>query len=305
MPRSTYLVLLFVVGCGTSAPPAPSSPSVPTPITANGLHNVFRVSEKLLSGSSPEGEPGFTALRELGVKTIISVDGAAPEVETAKRFGIRYVHVPVGYDGIPAEKSFLLARAARDLPGPIYVHCHHGKHRGPAAVAAIALCTDPTWTPETAEKWLKIAGTDPRYRGLIRLPQSLVRPSNADLDRVPNTFPERASVANLTRTMVEIDARWDRLKLVSAANWSTPKDHPDISPAHEALQLAEQYRELARLPESERRGAEFLNRLRESEVTALLLEQALRATPPHAIQAKAAFTASANFCGKCHAKFRD
>ena len=28
-----------------------------------------------------------------------------------------------------------LARAARTLPGPIFVHCHHGMHRGPAAAA--------------------------------------------------------------------------------------------------------------------------------------------------------------------------
>src|SRR5436305_114465 len=127
-------VLVALGGCGVK----PDAPPV-RPLDAPGLPHAFRVSDRLFSGGNPDGEAGFAALRALGVQTVISVDGARPDWETAGRHGLRYVHLPVGYDGIPRGRVLALAKAARDLPGPVYVHCHHGKHRGPAAVAAIML----------------------------------------------------------------------------------------------------------------------------------------------------------------------
>src|SRR5687768_16523197 len=62
------------------------------------LHNGHVVTAKVISGAQPEGEASFRALGELGVKTIISVDGAQPDVAGAKQFGMRYVHLPIGYD---------------------------------------------------------------------------------------------------------------------------------------------------------------------------------------------------------------
>ena len=93
------------------------------------------MTERLYSGSEPHGEEGIASLKELGVKTIVSVDGAKPAVETARKYGMRYVHIPIGYDGVPEEAGQSLARLMREAETPIYVHCHHGKHRGPAAVA--------------------------------------------------------------------------------------------------------------------------------------------------------------------------
>ena len=39
-------------------------------------------------------------LADMGVKTILSVDGKTPDVEAAKKLGMRYVHVPIQYRGI-------------------------------------------------------------------------------------------------------------------------------------------------------------------------------------------------------------
>src|SRR5262245_34504268 len=74
-----------------------------------GLHNVHRITDKLLSGSRPEGDEGFRLLRDLGVKTVMSVDGARPEVERARKYGLRYVHLPFGYDGPPREQVWRVA----------------------------------------------------------------------------------------------------------------------------------------------------------------------------------------------------
>src|SRR5262249_33410514 len=143
----------------------------PQAVEAAGLHNVYRLTDRLYSGSAPEGDEGFASLRGLGVRTVISVDGARPDLERARRFGLRYVHLPVGYDGAPEAQPLRLARAVRDLPGPVYVHCHHGKHRGPAAAAVVLRCLDESCGADAATAWMRQAGTDPHYGGLYASPQ--------------------------------------------------------------------------------------------------------------------------------------
>ncbi|MEZ6081685.1 MAG: hypothetical protein R3C56_40245 [Pirellulaceae bacterium] len=61
----------------------------------------------------PEGAAAFNELVQLGVKTIITVDGAQPDVATAKQFGLRYVHLPHGYDGIPENRVAELAKRCK------------------------------------------------------------------------------------------------------------------------------------------------------------------------------------------------
>jgi len=276
-----------------------------TPIDASRLHNVFRMNESMFSGSSPDSEEGFRELQKIGITTIISVDGATPDSAIAAKYALRYIHIPVGYDGIPNETAYQLARAVQTSPGPVYIHCHHGKHRGPAAAAAIQLCLDPKYTPEQAETWLKLAGTDPKYRGLINLPRTLVRPSAEELTRIPADFPKASTVPDLTRHMVGIDERWDHLKLVKAAGWKTPPSHPDVDPAHEALQLKENYREATRLTASSKKGEAFLTMMIEAEASASELEKHLRTKPIPADAAAKAFARNQALCASCHERFRD
>ena len=111
-------------------------------LKAEGIDNFYQLSEKFSSGSAPEGDAAFAELKKLGVKTIITVDGARPDVDASRRFGIRYVHLPIGYDGVPAAQAVRLVKAAETLPGPIYIHCHHGMHRGPAGAAVICMAVE-------------------------------------------------------------------------------------------------------------------------------------------------------------------
>lgn len=139
-------------------------------VASQHLPNPVRLHEKVISGGLPEADAAFQELADLGVKTIISVDGMMPDVATAAKHGLRYVHLPHGYDGIPEQRINELAKAARDLPGPVYIHCHHGKHRSPAA-ASVA-CVGAGLIPAgLAVSILQLAGTNPSYRGLYEAAQ--------------------------------------------------------------------------------------------------------------------------------------
>jgi protein tyrosine phosphatase (PTP) superfamily phosphohydrolase (DUF442 family) len=281
----------------------------PDRVTASGLHNVRRLTANLYSGSNPEGDPGFSSLQKLGIKTIITVDGARPDVARAHQYGMRYVHLPIGYDGVPESQALRITKAVRDLPGPVYIHCHHGKHRGPAAAAVAHLWLDPKCSVETAVAEMHQAGTDPRYTGLYAAPGQLRRPTAAELDQLPAVFPEVAEVEALAQIMVGVDDRWEHLKRVRAAGWQVPPDHPDLDPSHEALQLLDLYREAIRLPQTKARPAEFRSLLAEAEDAATKLESFLRAGKK---QGRVETTAVEQelqrlngTCTRCHAAYRD
>jgi protein tyrosine phosphatase (PTP) superfamily phosphohydrolase (DUF442 family) len=289
---------------GESAVPRPGGKPVDLP----GLHNVIYVFEKLYSGGVPENDTGFESLKRLGIKTIISVDGARPDIERAKRFDMRYVHLPIGYDGVGQEQALQLARAVRDLPGPIYLHCHHGKHRSAGAAAAVQMCLDDKCTAAQAVNIMKRAGTDPRYVGLFDAPNRLKRPTRQALDAVKADFSEHAEIPALAKLMVNIDEQWDHIALIRKADWKTPKQHPDLDPPHEALMLWEHFRETGRLRDTPTRPTEFKALLTVAENAAQELEEALRqfaidAAEPVAIER--AFQRSRSACTQCHAKFRD
>jgi len=131
------------------------------------LHNLLRVSNRIYSGGEPEGEKAFTELTQLGIRTVVSVDGARPDVQSAERHGLRYVHIPIGYDGISLEAGQMLQRLVQDAEGPFYIHCHHGVHRGPAA-AAIACVAEGIVSGPESEAILEKAGTSRSYAGLWR-----------------------------------------------------------------------------------------------------------------------------------------
>lgn len=310
-PASTCLALAsaaalaVLVACAHD--PAPravaqtASPSrVPAPVEVEGIHNAYWLGPDVMSGSQPEGDVAFESLAEHGIRTLISVDGAAPDAEAAARHGIRTVHLPIGYDGITRERQLELLRVARDLEGPVFVHCHHGKHRGPAAASIIAMGAEG-WTPEEANAAMKAIGTAPEYAGLYACVADFAVPSAQDLDNADASFPSRTPVGDLAEAMVHVDERWESLKLAKAAGWKPLPDHPDVDPPHEALMLKETFREMARADGKWPAG--FLEESARMEKAASDLEAAIRAGDKAA--ADAAFGAGAASCKACHVDFRN
>jgi protein tyrosine phosphatase (PTP) superfamily phosphohydrolase (DUF442 family) len=301
-----FLLVALVLGCARQSaerPPAEERPHAPQKVAAKHLPNAYQIHPKVISGGLPEGEAAFGELAALGVKTIISVDGAKPDVAAAKQHGMRYVHLPHGYDGISGARASELAKAVRELPGPIYIHCHHGKHRSPAA-AAVACVAAGLVDPTNAELILRTAGTSESYRGLYQSAQS-ARPMDAKLlDRLVADFPEVAAIPPLAETMVALEHTHDHLKQIAASGWKAVPEHPDLEPAHEALLLREHFAELLRLETVRHEPAEFRHYLAESEAGSRQLENELRERMP-AETLNATFAMISRTCADCHKQFRD
>lgn len=275
---------------------APGAPAA----QATALRNIHVPAPGLITGSGPQGDAAFDELAALGVRTIISVDGARPEVERARARGMRYVHLPLGYDRIPPEREARLARALRDLPGPIYLHCHHGLHRGPAAAAA-ALVALGRLTPDEGVAFMKRAGTSDHYAGLYECVRASGPLTARTIDAASPDFPETAEVSGMVSSMVAIDHAFDRLDRIRSAGWRTPANHPDLVPAAEAGMLADLLRSVRDDPESREHPAEFHAILDAAARWARAMEDAIVAgsDPGPAFQALDAS------CRDCHGRFRD
>jgi protein tyrosine phosphatase (PTP) superfamily phosphohydrolase (DUF442 family) len=283
--------------------------AAPQPLPVAGIENCFQVTDRVLSGGQPNGEAAFAALQKLGVKTILSVDGSPPEVASAAKFGLRYIHLPHGYDGISSNTVARLVKAAATVEGRLFVHCHHGQHRGPAAVGVICQGT-AGWTPPQAVAWLKQAGTATGYAGLYRVNAEFRPPTAADLARGSTHFPARVEVSGFVDAMVEIDRHWDQLKAIQKADWRRPANHPDLVPANAALLLQEAYRELLRDPQASAKGDQFLEQLHQAEAQARELHALLKAAPlplgeTARGQAEELFKAAGQSCATCHRQFRN
>lgn len=304
-----HLLLVVVLACsgelvaGADAPRTLGTNKVATPIPSTHLHNLFRATTNVFSGSSPEGDAAFAELVRLGVKTVISVDGAQPDVETARKHGLRYIHLPVGYDGVPTNRVAELIKAAQSQTGPIYVHCHHGKHRGPAAVAVICEAT-ANWTTNRAVAWLKEAGTADDYAGLYRSAMSFQLPEAAVLARIVE-LPEAVKPLSVVEAMVAIDAEFDRLKAAQKSGWDKIPDRPDITPSHTATILWEHFRELLRSEDAAKRSADYRAKLGSSEKLADKLRIALCEPKATLTDRNTMFQSLGKSCVSCHTKYRN
>jgi len=276
----------------------------PQPVKLHGVQNAFRVTERILSGSQPEDEEAFTVLAKAGVTTIISVDGEKPDATAAKRHGLRYVHLPFGYDGVPPSRVAELVKAAAPAEGAIFVHCHHGKHRGPTAVGVICEAV-AGWSPARAEAWLRLAGTADDYPGLYRAVREFQRPDAGQLAAI-GPLPEIAKTPPLVDTMVAMDDALDQLK----ADLSGDRYAKEIATRRHAtpaaVLLSEQLRELARTGDMATRPEEFRRLLTRAEQSvATLLDDARHDQPPTSDSIAIALKHVTASCTDCHKAFRN
>ena len=276
------------------------------PVETKELHNVFKLEAALYSGNAPEDEAAFRELARLGVKTIVSVDGTKPNVALAHQFGMRYVHLPFGYDGLPQARGVELAKAVQvaEGAGPVYLHCHHGKHRAPTAAAVVCRALD-AWTAEQAIDFLHQAGTAADYAGLYRDVRAFRPPGAEDLAHVRADFPETAKTPPMVDMMVAIDQHCDALKAAQKTGWREMPGHPGEQPAQTAVLMWELFRELARDPETKKRGENYAMKLADGEKAADALRTVLGDAGQSAAARDAALQEMTQTCAVCHKAHRN
>lgn len=287
-------------------------PADDTPRDFDGLHNVVSYQgagdKPFYSGGVPEGDAGFDALVKLGVKTILSVDGALPDLERAKARGMRYVHLPIGYDGFDDARKAELVRAVRDLPKPLYLHCHHGKHRSAGAAATVAVSLGWMTNAEAAAR-MKVSGTAEGYKGLWACTAKAAPMMAAAIDAARADFPEVTRPDSMVAAMVAADDALERIRLVEKNGWKAPAAHPDLAPTADAGKIADLFRVLGgdahveTLCESDR--VDFRALLEANARQAGALEELLAAKSGDAMKLSAAMKDLAAGCKACHVKHRD
>jgi protein tyrosine phosphatase (PTP) superfamily phosphohydrolase (DUF442 family) len=271
--------------------------------------NVFHLSENVISGSEPHDEQALRRLLDMGVRTIISVDGKAPAAEEAAALGMRYVHVPIQYSGIGEADIARLAKTFRELEGPFYVHCFHGKHRGPAGAAIGRIVLDGSSREVAIAEMKQYCGTSDKYEGLFRTIATAEMPTSAETRAFAYAFDAVKKPRGIVGTMVPVSRTHDTLFDLMERDWAVDPEHPDIDPLNEAEILAQAFGDGCDLEQVAGGPADLRAWFERSRDESRALVAALRALREGASErsgeATKRFEAIKQLCADCHAAYRN
>lgn len=298
--RYALLIAITLLGYLLASGCANTQTKTTEPIPA--LHNLYQLTDTLYSGSEPKGRAAYQQLASLGIQTVISVDAVAPDKALADEFGIKIVHLPIGYEGISDQRAIEFAHAIATLPTPIYVHCHHGKHRGPAALAVGAIGAGQL-NHTQAHKFMTAVGTSPDYPGLWKAMKHARPLTDSYLFNNQIELPEQADIGDFESAMSEIDRLTELLWLCADNNFAAPDDHPDLAPASLAGQIHNLLRSLGDDALTEQGGLIFQELLGDSTALASRVENQIIAADIE--NAMISMTTLSESCIRCHERFRD
>ncbi len=279
------------------------------PQPALGLHNLFHLSENIVSGSEPEDVAALEELAAMGIKTILSVDGSAPDHENANRLGMRYVHVPIRYDGITAEETMAIVKSFRELPGPFYVHCFHGKHRGPAAAALGRIVVDGAPRAQAIAEMRQWCGAAGKYSGLYDDIAFDAIPSVASSLVSEFSFPQEHRIEGYRLAMIEMARHFDVLKAMAKNDWQQIADHPDWDATNSADKLDQLIGQTFAMEELEGEDEEYLGWLKEcqedSKRIAKLVPEYRAGNAAAGVEARTLVKSLKGTCNSCHSSYRN
>lgn len=275
MKKLLLLLLLIITACVN--------------YSGNKPENFTQINENIYCGGSPEVDQ-FSYLKAQGIKSVICVDGAAPNLKTASANGLVYKHIPVTYDKITIDQQKQLAKAFDELEKPVYIHCHHGKHRGPAATA-IVLKNHFDWGNDKLIQFLHDAGTSRDYSGLYKVVDESKKIEKAQWQNVK--VPEKAKVEPLARTMADLDRVWIKLKKQLSKPLTT---EGNTVAQQRSLLLREYFVELHRMPDT-KFDEEFLEIIKKIK----MLENSLK----NNLETTRALQSISQDCKSCHRDYRN
>jgi protein tyrosine/serine phosphatase len=94
-----------------------------------GLNNFAKVSDDVYRGAQPE-PVGFTALKKMGIKTIVNLRDFHSDEKWIKGMGFYYVSIPMSANNIGDTQAVAFLKVITDPRyKPYFVHCQHGADR--------------------------------------------------------------------------------------------------------------------------------------------------------------------------------
>lgn len=320
-------VLLVLPGCGTErsaeagTPPPLEGCEDPfacagrtklakvAPTDRDDLHNVFRLSEHIISGGEPLSDDALAHIKSLGIKTILSVDGKAPNAALAKKLGMRYVHVPIRYGGMTATQLLKVAKTFRELEAPFFVHCFHGKHRGPAAAAVGRLILDGAGRELALAEMRQWCGTAEKYPGLYATIATGAIPTKAQTDAFDWDFPSTDPIKGIRLGMVRMTRTFDNVKAIAQNGWKPDAAHPDIDPVNEVKMLRQHFDQMAALADTKKRPKDYRAWMVDSQKLAVQLvgsvQETVRGKAGAGPLADKQLKVLKDLCQRCHEPYRN
>jgi protein tyrosine phosphatase (PTP) superfamily phosphohydrolase (DUF442 family)/cytochrome c556 len=333
------LPLLAALACRTGEPPSAPTPTpperlvavrVPAPLALEGkaydaaakvelpeqapaempgLHNIYRLSPNIVSGSEPHGHEGLESLKAMGIRTVISVDGSAPDAAEAEKLGLRYVHVPIQYKGITREEIAKLAKTFRELEGPFFVHCFHGKHRGPAAAALGRVALDGAPRAVAIAEMRQYCGTAGTYEGLYQVIATGSIPTEEETAALRYDFESVHQPKGMVGAMSVLARAHDNVADAMKRAWAADAAHPDLDALNEAEKLEQAFAAAFALDETQQGPADQQQWFERSRAESSKLVDALKrlrtGDAAASAEAKQAFAAVKGLCTECHAVYRN
>lgn len=267
------------------------------------LQNVYELSERVISGGEPLSPAAFARLASWGVRTVVSVDGKAPDAAGAAAHGIRVVHVPIRYSGLDEEQTLQLTKTFRELGAPFYVHCFHGQHRGPAAAALGRLVLDGAPRERVLAEMRQWCGTSPKYGGLFDSLATLTVPAPARTASYAFDFPAAAPFDGMRDAMAAITRSYENLEFLADGGFAPDAEHPDLVPVEEAKQVVAGLEACVDLEEVRTGPADQARWMAEALAESRALLAALEARD--AARADTALGELSATCAACHRGYRN
>lgn len=152
---TSFTALVATLFAASLATPAASGPE-PAPGTSPApIARFLQLDRNVYRGGQPDAD-GFTYLRDLGIRTVISFRNDASERAAVEALGMRFVSIPVtfrafgwGDDFDPADVQAFFAALDAPEAGPVFFHCRRGADRT-GSFAAIYRIARQGWDIEKA-----------------------------------------------------------------------------------------------------------------------------------------------------------
>lgn len=201
-PQAIAVTLILVFGLiGLDCPQilAKTTPKAHHP----GINNFFQVAPTIYRGATPANEEAIRELSQMGIKSIINLRysyfSVKRERSIAKRYGIKFFHVPLGYFKPSNEKtSQILKLMTNPENQPVFVHCRYGSDRT-GMVIGLYRTIFQDWSFKRTYKEMRTYHFKPWFSGLRAIvKRGKTNPTLLSIKDEVQFHPQKISIADAT-----------------------------------------------------------------------------------------------------------